>query len=125
MIETRGRPPSEEHVSLLTMKIGESFVSGKSRESLYQIARTLGVKVKILSEGNGEWRVWKRSLAGERPIARAEAARLQKEREQAEPRKIKYTLNPNPLIIKHPPRPLTNRYGRGKRKEKTDGEKVD
>lgn len=68
MLETRGRSPSEEHVALLTMKIGQSFVSGKSRESLYQMARTLGVKVKILNEGNGEWRVWKRSDPGEKLV---------------------------------------------------------
>jgi hypothetical protein len=66
MIETRGRPPSEEHVKLLTMKIGHSFVSSKSRDSLYQIARTLQVKVKILTEGDGLWRVWKRSAPGEK-----------------------------------------------------------
>lgn len=69
IVETRGRPPSEEHVALLTMAIGQSFDSSKSRESLYQIARTLGVKVRILSAGKGVWTVWKRSNPGQpRPI---------------------------------------------------------
>lgn len=72
MIETRGRPPSEEHVALLTMKLEDSFESTKSRESLYQIARTLGVKVKILSAGRGKWTVWKKSHAGQNKPIRKE-----------------------------------------------------
>jgi hypothetical protein len=63
-IETRGRPPSKEHVRLLTMKVGESFFSEKRREALYQLARSIGVKVRVMPatyegiEGN---RVWKKN----------------------------------------------------------------
>jgi hypothetical protein len=61
VIETRGRPPSEEHMNLRNMPVGASFVSSKRRETLYQIARALGVKVRILQEGEGLWRVWKKT----------------------------------------------------------------
>lgn len=62
MTETRGRPPSEEHIKLLKMPVGGSFTSSKTRGALYQVARALGIKVRVLSEGAGKWRVWKRSL---------------------------------------------------------------
>jgi hypothetical protein len=68
MIETRGRPPSEEHMLLRTMLVGDSFLSTKRRETLYQIARAIGVKVKILAEADGVWRVWKRNNVRTRPI---------------------------------------------------------
>jgi len=68
MIETRGRPPSEEHMLLKSMKVGESFLSTKRRETLYQIARAIGVKVRILQEADGVWRVWKRANVRTRPI---------------------------------------------------------
>lgn len=62
--ETRGRPPSDEHVNLMTMNVGDSFVSSKRREALYQLARHLGVKVTILvQEEDGLCRVWKKSNA--------------------------------------------------------------
>jgi hypothetical protein len=64
IIETRGRHPGEEHMALRHMRVGSSFVSRKRRETLYQIARVAGIKVQILQEGDGLWRVWKRS---ERP----------------------------------------------------------
>jgi hypothetical protein len=75
--ETRGRPPSEEHVKLWTMRIGQSFVSTKRRETLYQIARSMGVKVRIMSEGKDGWRVWKKSIPmpREERIAKAKLAR--------------------------------------------------
>lgn len=75
--ETRGRPPSEEHVKLWTMRIGQSFVSNKRRETLYQIARSMGVKVRIMSEGDEGWRVWKKSnpMPREERIAKAKVAR--------------------------------------------------
>lgn len=75
--ETRGRPPSDEHVALWTMRIGESFVSNKRRETLYQIARSMGVKVRIMSEGDQGWRVWKKSIPMSRDerIAKAKLAR--------------------------------------------------
>jgi hypothetical protein len=69
LIETRGRPPSDEHLNLLNMPLDlefpHSFVSSKSRETCYQIARTLKVKVRILPESNGKWRIWKLSEVGE------------------------------------------------------------
>jgi len=71
MYQTRGRPPSDEHIALLNMQIDDSFVSLKRRETLYQIARDMGVKVSILPEGengNEGWRVWKRS--GKMPVAK-------------------------------------------------------
>jgi len=64
MIETRGRHASEEHIKLLSMAIGQSFFSPKRRETLYQCARSIGVKVRILTsewEGIKGYRVWKRS----------------------------------------------------------------
>jgi hypothetical protein len=75
--ETRGRPPSDEHVKLWTMRIGQSFVSKKRRETLYQIARSMGVKVRIMSEGDQGWRVWKKSIPmpREERIAKAKLAR--------------------------------------------------
>lgn len=63
MVETRGRPPSEEHLTLLNMRVGSSFVSKKRRETLYQLARSIGVKVRVMREGKA-WRVWKRSVPG-------------------------------------------------------------
>lgn len=69
--ETRGRPPSDEHVNLLNMEVGDSFVSNKRREALYQLARHLGVKVTILvQEEDGLCRVWKKSNAVPRPRRR-------------------------------------------------------
>ena len=70
--ETRGRPPSEEHMQLLQMQIavrvdgqliGDSFVSSKRREALYQLARSMGIKVHILAENEDctKWRIWKTS----------------------------------------------------------------
>lgn len=60
--ETRGRPHSEEHKALVKLQVGESFVSSKRRETLYQIARAIGVKVSIMKNTEGEgWRVWKKS----------------------------------------------------------------
>lgn len=75
--ETRGRPPSEEHVALWNMRIGDSFVSRKRRETLYQIARSMGVTVRIMSEGDEGWRVWKKSIpmTREERIAKAKLAR--------------------------------------------------
>jgi hypothetical protein len=68
LVETRGRPPSEEHLNILSMPFNPespaSFISSKSRETLYQVARTLKTKVRILAEGPGKWRVWKLSEAG-------------------------------------------------------------
>ena len=61
MVETRGRPTSEEYLTLLCIKVGDSFVSGKSRDTLYQIARNLRIKVSIKSAGEQGWRVWKMS----------------------------------------------------------------
>lgn len=61
LVETRGRPASDEYVILLLIKVGESFVSKKSRDTLYQIARNLGIKVSIKSAARGRWRVWKKS----------------------------------------------------------------
>jgi hypothetical protein len=58
--ETRGRPLSDEHRALVNLQIGESFTSGKRRETLYQIARSIGVKVSIMKCAEG-WRVWKKS----------------------------------------------------------------
>lgn len=59
--ETRGRPPSDEHMQLLSMQVGDSFISSKRREALYQLARSIGVKVRILAENDDEtvWRIWK------------------------------------------------------------------
>lgn len=61
--ESRGRPHSEEHKTLVKLQIGESFTSSKRRETLYQIARSMGVKVSIMKdkEKPGHWRVWKKS----------------------------------------------------------------
>lgn len=68
--ETRGRPPSEEHMALMTIPVGSSFVSPKRREALYQLARSLNVPVKILIEEEGEHagqcRVWKTGHPGQR-----------------------------------------------------------
>jgi hypothetical protein len=77
--ETRGRPPSEEHIALLKMPIGGSFASPKRREALYQLARSLGVRVKILedAETKGYWRVWKRSLPGQ-PKSRRKTKKVDK-----------------------------------------------
>lgn len=61
MIETRGRPPSDENMQMKNMPVGASFVSSKRRETLYQIARALGVRVRILAETKKTWRVWKRA----------------------------------------------------------------
>lgn len=58
-IETRGRPVSDEYVALLQTKVGKSFTSHKSRGSLYQIARNLGIEVSITSAGEHGWRVFK------------------------------------------------------------------
>jgi hypothetical protein len=81
IIETRGRPPSEEHVTLLTMPVGESFVSPKSRESLYQIARSLGIQVSVMSEGDGRWRVWKKGKPGEKRKKKEKKGKNEKAKE--------------------------------------------
>jgi hypothetical protein len=59
IVETRGRPTSDEYLKLLVMEIGESFVSSKSRDTLYQIARNLHIPISIKSAGEQGWRVWK------------------------------------------------------------------
>jgi hypothetical protein len=67
IIETRGRPVSPEYANLVKMKVGQSFTSKKTRDSLYQIARNLRIRVTILPAGPDEgWRVWKK---GERITA--------------------------------------------------------
>lgn len=60
-VELRGRPTSDEYLALLLMDVGKSFVSSKSRDTLYQIARNLGIEVEIGAAGKKTWRVWKRS----------------------------------------------------------------
>jgi hypothetical protein len=59
IVETRGRPTSDEYLKLLLMEVDDSFVSRKSRDTLYQIARNLQIKVSIKSAGREGWRVWK------------------------------------------------------------------
>jgi hypothetical protein len=61
ILQTRGRPPCDERVLLLTMKVGQSFVSPKKRDSLYWLGRDLRIEVTVLPSGDGRWRVWKRS----------------------------------------------------------------
>jgi hypothetical protein len=64
IIETRGRPVSDEYAKLVKMPVNASFVSRKKRDALYQIARNLGITVTILAAGplaKHGWRVWKRS----------------------------------------------------------------
>lgn len=75
--ETRGRHPSDEHVNMLKMNVGDSFVSSKRREALYQLARHLGVKVTILPEDEActRWRVWKKSNAVPRKSRRLKNAK--------------------------------------------------
>src|SRR5215469_5217838 len=86
-IETRGRHASEEHNKLLTMRLEESFFSPKRRESLYELARSIGVKVRILeAEGpHGEqgYRVWKK---GHRDVEKANERRAAKAARAAERR---------------------------------------
>jgi hypothetical protein len=78
IIETRGRPTSPEYAKLVRMPVGASFTSKKSRDTLYQIARNLGIKVTVLSARPGEgWRVWKRSD----PIPDAIVAEQEKKKE--------------------------------------------
>jgi hypothetical protein len=60
-VETRGRPTSQEYLDLYMAEVGESFVSRKSRDTLYQIAKNLRIEVQISSAGPDGWRVWKRS----------------------------------------------------------------
>lgn len=76
MSETRGRPPCDEHMTLLTMPVDSSFVSSKRRETLYQLARDMAIKVRILEteKGSGVWRVWKLSRPGERIPPRSKKA---------------------------------------------------
>lgn len=69
MTETRGRPPTDERMALLTMRIGESFFSTKRRETLYELARSMATEVGILEDeedGKKGWRVWKKGQVGER-----------------------------------------------------------
>jgi hypothetical protein len=86
-VETRGRPTSDEYLALLVTKVGRSFVSQKTRHSLYQIARNLGIKVTITSAGDKGWRVYKRGkrVLRDKRIVRKKGL-VQKEllREQAE-----------------------------------------
>lgn len=79
IVETRGRPTSEEYLTLIVMQVGESFVSGKSRHTLYQIARNLEIPVSIKSAGEQGWRVWK---TGERHLT-PKAERLLKKARKA------------------------------------------
>lgn len=58
-LETRGRKVSDEYVALIEARVGQSFTSHKSRDTLYQIARNLGIKVNITSAGKDGWRVFK------------------------------------------------------------------
>jgi hypothetical protein len=64
--ETRGRRPTEDHLKLLEMPCGASFVTSRFRETVYQIARRLKMRVRILRENEaaGTWRVWKLSEPG-------------------------------------------------------------
>lgn len=65
IIETRGRPVSEEYIALVKMKPMESFTSHKSRDSLYQIARNLNKRVTILWAGPDDgWRVFYKGERG-------------------------------------------------------------
>jgi hypothetical protein len=73
IIETRGRPTSDEYLTLLLMKPGRSFTSSKSRHTLYQIARNLGIPVEIRSAGEDGWRVFK---TGERDMHKVLSRRL-------------------------------------------------
>jgi hypothetical protein len=84
MIETRGRPPSEEHMHLLTMAVGKSFVSSKRREALYQLARSIGIKVHILAENEERtvWRVWKTRNQVKPPPRRRKPKKAQQNGEQ-------------------------------------------
>jgi hypothetical protein len=67
VIESRSQPVSAEYAALCRMKVGQSFTSHKSRDSLYQIARNLRIPVTVLWAGTEEgWRVWKK---GERLAA--------------------------------------------------------
>src|SRR5215472_3891984 len=61
LIETRGRPPSVEHAAMKRMKVGQSFPSRKSRDTLYQIAKNVGIEVSVRSAGKQGYRVWKLS----------------------------------------------------------------
>lgn len=65
--ETRGRPTSDEYLALLLMDVGKSFVSQKSRDTLYSIARNLGIEIRTRSAGEKGWRVWKLSERVLRP----------------------------------------------------------
>jgi hypothetical protein len=47
--ETRGRPASDENIFLWSGPVGSSFFSQKRRQTLYQIARQIGVRVKIVA----------------------------------------------------------------------------
>lgn len=75
--ETRGRHAGEDHLRLLQMKVGDSFVSGKRREALYQLARSIGIKVTILpdDENGTMWRVWKKSKQIIKPAPRKRKAK--------------------------------------------------
>jgi hypothetical protein len=64
LIETRGRTTSAEYLKLIEMRVGQSFVSKKSRDSLYQIARNQKTPVSIKSAGRLGWRVWKTGETG-------------------------------------------------------------
>jgi hypothetical protein len=72
--ETRGRPPCDEVIALLKMQVGDSFTSPKRRGTLYQLARNIGVKIRIMKDANSRvprWRVWKMGVYGKKPDRQA------------------------------------------------------
>lgn len=70
-IETRGRPISPEYATLVKMRVGQSFISKRTRDSLYQSARNLGMRVTIIWDTVEEaWRVYKRTDIAQGRIVR-------------------------------------------------------
>jgi hypothetical protein len=77
-VEMRGRTPSKEYLMLRNLRPGKSFVSDKSRDSIYQIAHKAERCIKTSSAGFSDsgrklWRIW---IDAKKEARRAEARRL-------------------------------------------------
>jgi hypothetical protein len=84
-IEMRGRTPSKEYLMLRNLRPGKSFVSAKSRDSIYQIAHKADRCIRTSSAGfSGERKLWRIWIDEKKEARRAEQRRLAEEQRLSE-----------------------------------------